>query len=89
MKLVYQYVIIFFLFKATSNHLHSLQVENCNSNSRLIVVDEDDYSEFRPERVDSCAAAPENMSLNMLSKFNHIMPLQLIIHFVVDAELIK
>ena len=41
MKLVYQYMIIFFTVSSTSNHLHLLQVENCNSNSRL-VVDEDD-----------------------------------------------
>ena len=41
MKLVYQYMIIFFNFSPTSNHLHALQVENCDSNSRL-VVDEDD-----------------------------------------------
>ena len=32
---------IFFTFSPTSNHLHPLQVENCDSNSRL-VVDEDD-----------------------------------------------
>ena len=42
MKLVYQYMAIFFTFSPTSNHLHPLQVENCDSNSRL-VVDEDDY----------------------------------------------
>ena len=41
MKLVYQYMAIFFAFSPTSNHLHPLQVENCDSNSRL-VVDEDD-----------------------------------------------
>ena len=41
MKLVYQYMTIFFNFQTTSNHLHLLQVENCDSNSRL-VVDEDD-----------------------------------------------
>ena len=28
---------IFFNFSPTSNHLHSLQVENCDSNSRLVV----------------------------------------------------
>ena len=39
-KLVYQYMAIFFNFSPTSNHLHSLQVVNCESNSRL-VVDED------------------------------------------------
>ena len=42
MKLVYQYMVIFFTFSPTSNHLHPLQAENCGSNSRL-VVDEDDY----------------------------------------------
>ena len=50
MKLVYQYMAIFFIFLTTSNHLHPLQVENCGSNSRL-VVDEDDKGKFRPERV--------------------------------------
>ena len=34
----------------TSNHLQPLQVENCGSNSRLVVV-EDDNGKFRPERV--------------------------------------
>ena len=48
-KLVYQYMIIFFNFSPTSNHLHPLQIENCDSNSRL-VVDEDDNGKFRPER---------------------------------------
>ena len=33
-----------------SSHLHPLQVENCDSNSRL-VVDEDDNGKFRLERV--------------------------------------
>ena len=50
MKLVYQYMTIFFDFCTTSNHLHPLQVENCDSNSRL-VVDEDDKGKFRIERV--------------------------------------
>ena len=42
MKLVFQYMAIFFTFSPTSNHFHPLEVENCDSNSRL-VVDEDDY----------------------------------------------
>ena len=42
MKMVYQYMVILFTFSPTSNHLHPLQVENCGSNSPL-VVDEDDY----------------------------------------------
>ena len=41
MKLVYQYMAIFFNFSPISNHIHPLQIENCDSNSRL-VVDEDD-----------------------------------------------
>ena len=52
MKLVYQYVVIFFNFSPTSNNFHPLQVENCDSNSRL-VVDEDDYGKFRLERFKS------------------------------------
>ena len=50
MKLVYQCIVIFFNFSPTSKHFHSLQVENCNSNSRL-VVDEDDNGKLRLERV--------------------------------------
>ena len=49
-KLVYQYMPIFFNFSHTSNHLRPLQVENCDSNSQL-VVEEDDNSKFRLERV--------------------------------------
>ena len=50
MKLFHQYNAIFFTFSPTSSHLHPPQVENCDSNSRL-VVDEDDNDEFRLERV--------------------------------------
>ena len=49
-KLAYQYIGIFLNFSTTLNHLHPLQVENCDSNSRL-VVDEDDNGNFRLERV--------------------------------------
>ena len=55
MKLVYQYVAIFFNLSPTSNHLHPLQVENCGSNSRL-VVDEGDNGKFRLERVNQSIA---------------------------------
>ena len=48
MKLVY--MAIFFNFSPTLNHLHSLQAENCDSSSRL-VVDEDDNGKLRIERV--------------------------------------
>ena len=43
---------IFLNFSPTSSHLHPLQVKNCDSNSRL-VVDEDDKSKFGLERVKS------------------------------------
>ena len=46
MKLFYQYMTIFFNFSPTSTHFHPLQVENCDSNSRL-VVDEDENGKFR------------------------------------------
>ena len=36
---------IFINFSLTSNHLHPLQVENCDSNSRL-VVDEDERIKY-------------------------------------------
>ena len=49
-KMAHQYIAIFFNFSTTSNHLHSLQVENCDSNSRL-VVGEDDNGKLRLERV--------------------------------------
>ena len=40
----------FLNFSPTSSHLHPLQVENCDSNSRL-VVDVDDNGKVRLERV--------------------------------------
>ena len=45
MKLVYQYMAIFFILSPTSSHLYPLQVKNCDSNSRL-VVDKDDNGKF-------------------------------------------
>ena len=50
MKLFCEYMVISFNLSPTSNHLHPLQVENCDSNSRL-VVDEDDNGKFRLQRV--------------------------------------
>ena len=49
MKLVYQYMAIFLNFSPTSSDLHPLQEENCDSNSRL-VVDEDDNGKFWLEK---------------------------------------
>ena len=48
MKLVFQYMTIFFIFSPNSSHLYPLQVENCDSGSRL-VVDEDDNGKFKLE----------------------------------------
>ena len=42
---------IFFNFFSILNHLLPLQDENCDSNLRL-VVDEDDYGKFRLERIE-------------------------------------
>ena len=55
---------IFFNFSLTSNHLHPLQVENCDSNSRL-VVDEDDNGKFRPERVKGQYPLLEHITCDM------------------------
>ena len=41
---------IFFHLSPTTSHFHPLQVENCDSKSRLI-VDEDDNGKLRFERV--------------------------------------
>ena len=56
-KLSYQYMANLFNFSSTSNHLHPLQVENCDSNSRL-VVGEDDKCKVRIERVNSYSPSP-------------------------------
>ena len=50
MKLVCQIYGDFLQFLPISNHLYPLQVENCHSNSRL-VVDEDGNGKFRLDRV--------------------------------------
>ena len=49
MKLFYEYMVIFFNLSPTSSHLYPLQAVNYDSNSRL-VVNEDD-NKFRLERV--------------------------------------
>ena len=48
--IVLKITVSFFHLPPTSSHLHPLQVENCGSNSWL-VVDDDDYGKVRPERV--------------------------------------
>ena len=55
MKLVHQCMAILFYFSPTPHHLHPLQDENCDSNCRL-VVDEDDYGKAGLERVEGAAS---------------------------------
>ena len=62
MKLLNKYMANLFNFSPKSNHLHPLQVENCDSNSRL-VVDEDDNGKVRLERVDTKVKVTLNLSL--------------------------
>ena len=57
-KLFHQFMAIFDNFSPISSHLHPLQVENCDSNPRLVVdedsqlvVDEGDNGKGRLERV--------------------------------------
>ena len=64
-KLAYQYMVIFFNISPTSNHLHPLQVENCDSNSWL-VVDEDDNGKFRLERAKPAAVLYFSKRTSML-----------------------
>ena len=66
MKLVYQYMLIFLNFQTTSNHLHPLQAENCDSNSRL-VVDEEEKGKFRLEKVNIIVSDRE--SVNSIIQF--------------------
>ena len=66
-KLFHRYMAIFFNFPLTSNHLHPLQIDNYDSNSRL-VVDEDDNDKFRLERV-------KNKLWHQSSRFENSWPL--------------
>ena len=62
-------MVIFLNFSSTSSHLHPLQVENCDSNSRL-VVDEDDNSEFRLKRVKALKYLFKNQKTKGVFFFN-------------------
>ena len=64
MKLIDQYMDIFFNFPPKSNHLHPLQVENCDSNLRL-VVDEDDNGKFRLEKVKALSDSFEYLVMGL------------------------
>ena len=62
-------MVILFNFPPPSSHLHPQQVENCDSNSRL-VVDEDDNGKFRLERVKPICS-------NVTEPLTHVMNLSL------------
>ena len=47
----------FFHLPPTSSHLHPLQAENCDSNSRLVVY-EDDNGKYRLEKVNVVVKHP-------------------------------
>ena len=68
---------IFFNLSPTSNHLHPLQVENCDSNSRL-VVDEDDNGKFRPKGLSrpTCIQADACRTVNKHAIYVHTMLIQ-------------
>ena len=68
MKLFHQNMVIIFNFPLTSSHLHPLQVENYDSNSRL-VVDGDDKGKLRLERVKYVARGGE-MQLYVIDNLN-------------------
>ena len=65
MKLVYQDMAIFFDFSPTSGHFRPLQVENCDSNSRL-VVDEEDNGQLRVERVKTTIGVLTGLTITTL-----------------------
>ena len=54
-------MVIFFNFSLASSQLYPLQVENCDSNSQL-VVDEDDNGKFRRERVKCWTIISDNFT---------------------------
>ena len=54
MNLFYENMVFFLNLSPTSSHLHPLQVENCDSNSRLVVDDDD--NKLRLERVNQSEA---------------------------------
>ena len=69
-----------FHLSRTSSHLHPLQVENCDSNSRL-VMDEDDNGKFRLERVYNTCQRVVSTTFLMRQRFvralNSAEPVQL------------
>ena len=65
MKLFYEYMVIFFNLSSTSSHLHPLQAENCDSNSRLVVDDDNVNSYFKGLLVTELSCH----SVNMVNKY--------------------
>ena len=71
MKLCYQYMTTFLHLSFPSSHLYPLQVGNCDSNSQL-VVDEDDNGKIRPERVNTKGSLKKTrQSLCVMGGYQH------------------
>ena len=70
MKLVYEYMVIFLNLSPTFSHLYPLQVENCDSNSRL-AVDEYDNCKFRLEKINP--SNPHDASTHFASEKNDLI----------------
>ena len=68
MELFYEYMVIFFKSSPISSHFHPLQVENCDSNSRL-VVNEDDNGKFRLGKVEQQDLEIFGLKLNKCELF--------------------
>ena len=65
MKLFYEDMVTFFNLSPTSSHLHPLQAENCDSNSRLVVNDDNVNSYFKGLLVTELSCH----SVNMVNKY--------------------
>ena len=66
MKLFYQCMAIFFNFSPPSSQLYPLLVENCDSNSRL-VVDEDENVKSGLKRLRSAISTISSLNLPLSS----------------------
>ena len=70
---------IFYYFLPIPYHLYLLQVENCDSNSRL-VVDEDDNGKFRLQRVKPVSQQIISHNLELNIAFKYRIAIQLILN---------
>ena len=81
LKLFYQYMAIFFNFSPTSSHLHPLQVENCGSNSRLVV---DDMTMVNSGSKGLTLKAPKSFCINHGDQ--RVFQFEIIIHVILSSS---